>query len=107
MNTTITLNDLETMCKKELVTADIGRILGYLERFEWTLEKLQNADRPLRCKEISEGTDWNCQAISAVLKKMVHVRMVKRVELGEEMIELGDDSNRFTKVAIAGFILNR
>lgn len=68
------------------------------------IEILKKENRPMKCMELTENiVDENgfryftCQKVSAVLKKMIIVNAVKRIEtVLDETIEVGKPSNRKT-----------
>lgn len=87
---------------------------------------LQNADKPMRCKEIAAiaetdhrqwtvGEDgkmgWlpcmNYQKIAAALRKMLREGLVERAPMGEELVEMGDNSGKYEKCEIYGYCLKR
>ena len=68
------------------------------------IEILKKENRPMKCMEFAEKiVDENgfryfsCQKVSAVLKKMIMVNAIQRIEtILDETVEIGNPSNRKT-----------
>ena len=67
------------------------------------IKVLKTENKPMKCMEITlaitdkDGYGWSCQKISAVLKKMVAVNAIKRIEtILDETIEVGSPTKRKT-----------
>lgn len=102
---TLTLADLTALREK----TSIGRFSIFpgdalrdtrsaIERYDIIMQKLENAEKPMRAGEISKGSGYPVQAFTAILNKLCAAGIVRRVVIETHEIKVTYEWSHWIRV---------